>query len=167
MCCFRRFRWLSKGALVASAPQHLLPYHLLSLDSFTSFFSSPTCFLFFPQYIYLFCSICSVTHHILHLSVLGMSENFASKGHDAIWRPRHVSLRGLTQHNTHTHTHKKDLGIPTICSSIQLKRDPTRCIYVSTIATFTFLSFFFFPPPTVSIKVHLEDGEKKGNENQL
>lgn len=96
-----------------------------------------------------------------------MSENFASKGHDAIWRPRHVSLRGLTQHNTHTHTHKKDLGIPTICSSIQLKRDPTRCIYVSTIATFTFLSFFFFPPPTVSIKVHLEDGEKKGNENQL
>ena len=111
MCCLRRFRWLSKGALVASAPQHLLPYQLLSLhSSYFPFLLTHLLPFFFPfhWYIYLFCSICSVTRHILHLSVLGMSENFASKDHnnnlaaspcESLWHNIYIHT------HTHTHTH--------------------------------------------------------------
>lgn len=153
---------MSKGALVASAPQHLLPYHLLSLDSFTSFFSSPTCFLFFPQYIYLFCSICSVTHHILHLSVLGMSENFASKGHDAIWRPRHVSLRGLTQHNTHTHTHtKKTWVFQQSALRFNSNAIPHGAFMSAQLQRLHFCLSFFFPRQQFPSKCTLRTAKKK------
>ena len=159
----RKALWLPQRHSICSPTSSFLSIPLLP------FSAHPAASFFFHQYIYLFCSICSVTHHTLLLSVLGMSENFASKGHDAIWQLRHVSLLGLTQHNTHTHTHthKKTWVFQQSALRFNSNTIPHGAFMSAQLQRLHFCSSFFPPPPTVSIKVHLEDGKKKGNENQL